>query len=227
MIISIHQPQYIPWLPYFIKIQKSDLFVFLDSVAFQKNGLQNRNEIKTGQGRLWLTVPINHNLGQKISETTINNQLNWKKKHWQTLRGSYGKSDFFKDYEPYLVSFYEKEWRSLGDFNIELTLKMMEWLGIDTPTLRSSELGLESTGSDLVLDICREKGATRYITGAGGKNYLELEKFDAAGIKVDFIESKLPFTYKQLFPKVAFANDLSAIDMIFNCGESWRTAVEF
>jgi len=227
MVISIHQPHYIPWLPYFLKIEKSDLFVFLDSVDFQKNGLQNRNEIKTGQGRHWLTIPISHKSGQKISDTMINNNVNWKRKHWQSLKSCYGKSDYFKCYAPYLESFYEQEWVNLGDLNMELTLKMMEWLGIDTPTLKSSDMGFTTSASDLVLDICRENGATRYITGAGGKNYLELRKFDEEGIEIDFIENKLPRCYKQSFPKVDFVNNLSAIDMIFNCGQSWRTTVEF
>ena len=227
MVISIHQPHYLPWLPYFSKIEKSDLFVFLDSVDFQKNGLQNRNEIKTAQGRHWLTIPVRHKSGQKISDTTINNTVNWKKKHWQTLKSCYGKSDYFKCYEPYFESFYEQEWENLGDLNIKLTLIMMEWLGIDTPTLRSSDMGFTTSASDLVLDICRENGATHYISGTGAKNYLEIEKFDEEGIKVDFMENKLPLRYKQSFPKLDFMNDLSAIDMIFNCGESWRTTVEF
>ena len=123
MILSIHQPQYIPWLPYFSKIDRSDLFIFLDSVNFQKNGLQNRNEIKTGQGRSWLTIPINHKSGQKICETVVSTNFNWKKKHMQTLRSCYGKSNFFSFYEPYLEYFYGQQWENLAALNIELTIK--------------------------------------------------------------------------------------------------------
>ena len=227
MILSIHQPQYIPWLPYFLKIEKSDLFVFLDSVDFQKNGLQNRNEIKTGQGRNWLTIPINHKSGQKICEAVPNHKLNWKKIHWQSLRSCYGKSEFFSLYGPYLESFYEREWSNLGDLNIELTLKMMEWLGIDTPTLKSSDMGIKTAASDLVLDICRANNATSYITGIGGKNYLKIDDFEKVGIKVDLIENKLPVFYQQLFSKTGFDSDLSAIDILFNCGDNWRNRVEF
>lgn len=227
MIISIHQPQYIPWLPYFIKIEKSDLFVFLDSVDFQKNGIQNRNEIKTAHGRRWLTIPVNHKSGQKISQTTINNKINWKKKHWFTLKGCYSKSEFFKLYESYLGSFYEFEWENLRDLNIELTLKMMEWLGIDTPTLKSSDMKLKTSASDLILDICKKLGASNYISGIGGKSYLKLEAFSTAGIRVDFIENKLPTHHNQLFPKIGFENDLSALDVLFNCGKDWRSVVKF
>ena len=225
MIVSIHQPQYIPWLPYFLKIEKSDLFVFLDSVDFQKNGLQNRNMIKTGQGRNWLTVPVNHNSGQKIFETTMPTKLNWKKKHLQTLRSCYGKSNFFSFYEPYLVSFYEQEWENLADLNRELTLKMMKWLGIYTPTLNSSEMGIKTVSSELILDICRKNGATKYLTGSGGKNYLVFNDFALEGIEVEFINNDLPVFYEQMFPELGFEKDLSAIDLLFNCGKNWRNKV--
>jgi hypothetical protein len=153
--------------------------------------------------------------------------VNWKRKHFQTLRSCYGKSEFFSFYEPYLESFYEQEWGNLADLNIELTLMMMKWLGIDTPILKSSDMGIKSTASDLVLDICKKNSATQYITGFGGKTYLKLEDFSAEGINVDFIENKLPLSYEQLFSKMGFQNDLSAIDIVFNCGENWRDVVKF
>lgn len=227
MKISIHQPQYIPWLPYFLKIANSDCFIFLDSVDFQKNGVQNRNEIKTAQGRHWLTIPVSQNLGQKIKDTEINNNLNWKKKHWQSLKNCYSKSEFFSDYEPYLESFYEKDWKNLCDLNIELTKMMMEWLDIDVPTCKSSDMKSIGIGSDLILDLCKNKGATKYISGIGGKNYLNIQSFESAGIEIDFIENKLPISYTQLFPKIDFLNDLSAIDIIFNCGREWKEKVNF
>ena len=227
MKISIHQPQYIPWLPYFMKIDKSDIFIFLDSVDFQKNGLQNRNEIKTGQGRHWLTVPVNQCLGQKIKDTTINNNLNWKKKHLQSLKNCYSKSNFFHIYEPFLEELYSQEWNNLSDLNIEIIKKMMDWLGIETPTYKSSNMEIMGSGSDLVLDICKKSGATEYLSGVGGKSYLNLDSFISANIDVKFIDNDLPKSYPQLFKKIDFLNDLSAIDMIFNCGERWKDKSTF
>ena len=86
---------------------------------------------------------------------------------------------------------------------------------------------IKTSASELVLDICRENGATRYVTGSGGKNYLHLDDFSEAGIKVDFIENRLPVSYKQMFSKMSFENDLSAVDVIFNCGRNWRNLVKF
>ncbi len=227
MIISIHQPQYLPWLPYFLKIESSDLFIFLDSVDFQKNGLQNRNEIKTGQGRHWLTIPVNQKLGQKIKDTEINNNLNWKRKHWQTLKNCYGKSKFFKEYENYFEDFYSIESKNLCELNIELTKKMMEWLKISTPTLMSSSIESDKKGSSLILELCKKNSATKYLSGVGGKSYLDIDEFNSENIIVEFQENKLPTDYPQLFPKINFMNDLSAIDIIFNCGENWRDLIKF
>ena len=97
MIVSIHQPQYMPWLPYFSKISRADTFIFLDNVQFQKNGLHNRNELKNSNGRFWLTVPVSAHLGDKLKEVkTVNAE--WSKKHIKSIYLNYGKSinyDFF------------------------------------------------------------------------------------------------------------------------------------
>ena len=91
MIVGIHQPQYMPWLPYFSKISRADTFVFLDNVQFEKNGLQNRNELKNSNGRFWLTVPVSAHLGDKLKEVkTVN--AGWSKKHIKSIYLNYGKS---------------------------------------------------------------------------------------------------------------------------------------
>ncbi|MBU1996568.1 MAG: WbqC family protein, partial [Candidatus Omnitrophica bacterium] len=104
MIVSIHQPQYLPWLGYFDKIIRSDVFVLLDNVQFKKNDWQNRNKIKTSQGAQWITVPIIHDFGQSISDTQTNNTVNWKEEHLKTLTINYSKSKYFKKY----ISLFEE-----------------------------------------------------------------------------------------------------------------------
>jgi hypothetical protein len=222
MIISIHQPQYLPWLPYFLKIEESDLFIFLDTVDFQKNGLQNRNQIKTAQGAHWLTVPVQQQLGQKIRDVKIDNRNNWRRKHWQTLQQCYQKAPAFKDYEKDIEALYMREWEDLSELNIELTTMMLRWMNIRTPIVRSSQMNATGTASELVLNICREAGATCYISGTGGANYLEPESFAEAGIEIVYRSSMLPEAYPQLFPKAGYINYLSALDILLNCGEAWR-----
>lgn len=222
MIVGIHQPQYLPWLPYFLKIQKCDLFILLDSVGFQKNGLQNRNQIKTIQGPRWLTVPVHQNFGQKILDVAIDNSTAWSNKHWQTIKHSYGKSKFFKAYEQELMSIYKNHWMSLSELNTELILLMMSWMGIRTPILRSSRMNSIGSSSDLVLNLCLEVGAKNYLSGSGGKNYLDQESFRTSGVNIVYDESALPNSYPQTSAPCGFIDNLSALDIILCCGDEWR-----
>jgi hypothetical protein len=223
MNISIHQPQYLPWLPYLMKIEESDVFIFLDTVDFQKNGLQNRNQIKTAQGPHWLTVPVRQQLGQKIYDVKIDNNTDWRRKHWQTIQQCYTKAPAFKAYEKVFATFYEREWEELNGLNIELTTLMLSWMNIKTQIMRSSQMKSIGAASDLVLNLCLEAGATRYLTGLGGKNYLDPESFEKAGVEIVYRPSVLPVAYPQLFPRAGFIKHLSALDIVLNCGEAWRS----
>jgi hypothetical protein len=222
MKVAVHQPQYLPWLPYFLKIENADLFIFLDTVAFQKNGIQNRNKIKTAQGGQWLTVPVRQNLGQKIVDTPINNQSNWRHKHWQTIRQCYGKTLGFLKYQQELKDLYLSEWHTLGELNIELTKLMLKWMGIETPIVRSSELKSKGSASELVLNLCLEVGADIYMSGTGGMNYLDESMFSRFGLTIEYNKPSLPNVYPQQNSKQGFVKDLSALDIVLNCDDSWR-----
>ena len=225
MNVTIHQPQYLPWLPYFLKIEESDLFIILDTVAFQKNGLQNRNQIKTAQGAHWLTVPVKQQLGQKIQDVKIDNITDWRRKHWQTIRQCYRKAAAFEAYEKDLEVLYSQEWAGLSELNIELMTLMLRWMGIRTPIIRSSQMKATGSASDLVLNLCLEVEATRYLSGMGGMNYLEPEAFEKAGVEIAYRPSVLPEFYAQMFPQAGFINHLSSLDIMLNCGESWRNCL--
>lgn len=223
MKVAIHQPQYLPWLPYLLKIEESDVFIFLDTVDFQKNGLQNRNQIKTAQGAHWLTVPVYQQLGQKIRDVKINNSSDWRRKHWQTIQQCYRKAPSFKAHEKDLEALYAQEWNGLNELNIKLTTLMLRWMNIRTPIMKSSQMKATGASSDLVLNLCLEAGATRYLSGTGGKNYLDQDAFEKAGIEIVYRPTVLPEAYPQLFPQAGFINHLSALDIILNCGEAWKS----
>lgn len=223
MNVAIHQPQYLPWLPYLMKIEESDVFILLDTVDFQKNGLQNRNQIKTAQGAHWLTVPVSQQLGQKICDVKINNSTDWRRKHWQTIQQCYGKAPAFKTYEKDLEALYVRQWTGLNELNIELITMMLRWMNIRTPIMKSSQMKATGASSDLVLNLCLEAGATRYLSGTGGKNYLDSEAFEKAGVEIVYRPAVLPEAYPQLFPQAEFINHLSALDIVLNCGEAWRS----
>ena len=214
--VTIHQPQYIPWPAYFDKILQSDVFVLLDDVQFQKNGLQNRNQIKTPQGKAWLTLPIKHSFGQLINEVEIANTKS-KIKHSRSLQMNYTNTPYFSEVYEMVSSVLNEENNLLSCVSIELIKKTLSYLGYKGEIILSSDFAIKSKGSDLILDLCMAVEAEQYLSGLGGRGYLVQDDFERASIEVKFQQFHLP-EYKQCFPKVEFIPDLSILDLLFNEG---------
>lgn len=217
----ILQPSYIPWRGYFHQIQKADIFVFYDDVQYDKRGWRNRNRIKTANGSIWLTVPVfsrGFQLNQTpINEIKINNEEEWAKKHFLSIRYSYAKAPFFEQYLPLVQEFYQNASESLADFTIETTIKLSAELGItNTKFLRSSDFPVEGQKTDRLIALLKEVGATDYISGPSAKDYIEAEKFSAAGIGLEYMEYNYP-EYPQLYPP--FDPQVSIIDLLFMTGK--------
>ena len=221
MILSVHQPHYIPWLGYFDKIDKSDCFVFLDQVQYKPREYQNRNRIRTKNGWLWLTVPVkSKGLGrQRICDVKIDNDTNWQKKHWESLKSCYSKAPFFKEYCGFFEGVYSTKWEQLIDLNIHIIEYLLKELNIEIPLYYESEIGTCSNATDRIIEICRKVKADTYLSGAGGRSYLEETKFAQAQIKLDYQDYHHP-RYRQLCAHRAnpFLPNMSAIDLLFNEG---------
>lgn len=215
MKVSIHQPAYLPWLGYFDKIRQSDLFVYLDTVQFQKQSFQNRNKIRTPGGAVWLTVPVMSKgvlLGTELRNLAINQAVPWRKKHLRTIEMNYGKAPCFHSVMDWLAPFYADEWRGLSDLCFEMLAKMVEQLGIKTKIVKASELDYEvGSKSDLVLNICKGVGASSYLSGSLGVDYLDLDSFEASGISVEFQNYQHP-EYRQVYS--GFEPFMAAIDLM-------------
>ena len=132
MIVTIHQPQYMAWSGYFHKIACADLFVILDDVQFKKNEWQHRNRIRTSQGWQWLSVPNCYRFPQKINEVAVNDETDWRAKHWHSLETAYGKAPFFYEYRQDFESFYKGSWNDLASLNIASVKLLCRLLGITT-----------------------------------------------------------------------------------------------
>ena len=215
MICAIHQPQYLPWLGYFDKMDRADVFVFLDDTQFKKNEWQNRNRIKTAQGWQWITVPVMHHFGQNIRDVKINNDLRWPHKHTQALRQNYGKAGYFERYWPFFEEMFAREWAGLGELNMHVVTGIARELGIDTTLLVSSEVGKEGEASEALISICKRVGADAYLSGEGGRGYVEEERFEEAGIALEYQQYQHP-EYPQRFGE--FVSHLSVVDLLFNVG---------
>ena len=217
LVVSIHQPAYLPWLGYFDKIRRADLFIYLDTVQFQKQSFQNRNKIRTADGWAWLTVPVETKgrlYDTALKDLPINNRVDWRRKHSAAIAMNYGKAPRFAEVMPLLERFYEREWERLSDLCFEMLLTFNRLLGITTPIRKASEMGAVAGGkSDLILNLCRAAGATGYVSGTLGRNYLDLAAFADQGIDVAFQDYAHP-TYRQAYP--GFEPFMAVIDLLMN-----------
>lgn len=217
MIVAIHQPQYLPWLGYFDKIDQADAFVFLDNVQFKKNEWQNRNRIKAANGWQWLTVPVRYTYPQLICEVTTHDAAKWQHKQKQTLLTNYKTSPYYCRLQELFEETFTRSWRSISELCIYGTKQLAEILGIETPMFVASELGTFPEGRDeRLIAITKHLGGDTYLAGQGGKQYVDMGKYESAGIRLQFQDYHHPI-YMQQFG--SFEPYLSVIDLIFNCGD--------
>ena len=217
MKVAIHQPQYWPWPPYVHKAMAADIFVYLDTVQFTKNGLQNRNQVKTAQGAQWLTLPVRQHLGQSILDVEIAD-TRATSKHWKTLEANYAHAPGFMRWRDELYELLHSETRSLCEMAIRSTEWMLLKLGAGSRRVRASEIAeREGNASQLVASICGALGASAYLTGTGALSYLERADFDRIGCEVLVQRWEEPFLYPQTFARTGFIPGLSALDLLLNC----------
>ncbi len=223
LIVSGHQPNYLPWLGFFDKMQTSDLFIIEDDIQFERQGFTSRNKIKTIDGVRWLSVPIKHaKLPVKIKEVEISNEGEpaWASRHWLTLKHSYCKAPFWSDYSGFFEDTYARRWDKLIDLNMHIIRGVMQFLGIKTPLVTGSDLGVSGRKSELIIAQCKAVGGDTQLAGIGGKCYINPERFEEEGIKLCFQNFHYPY-YPQLHGK--FESNLSVVDFLFCSGANeWK-----
>ena len=223
MLMTIHQPEYIPWLGFFNKLSYVSTYIALDNVQYRHKYFQNRNKVCTANGPVWLNVPIEKkgSRSSKIKDIKINNLTNWKEKTKKTIFYTYKKSKYFNDYFCYFDSLYSKEWEYLADLNLDIIENMLLFLGLDIKVIRASQINVDGKGESLILDICKKFKPNIYISGKSGiaghgsryeNNFIE------AGIAVKYQNFKHP-AYPQSNNSCEFVSNMSIIDLLFNCGK--------
>ncbi|MFA5234197.1 MAG: WbqC family protein [Sulfurimonas sp.] len=194
--LSCHQPNYFSNNNYFEKIKQSDIFVLLDDVQFEKNGFTNRNRIPTKNGDLWFTIPIIHEEKQLIKDVKIAVDI-WKEKHKRTIENIYGKSKFIEHFFDKESNYnYNSEklidwtWRSILFVMSELNKINNDCSAAFLKMKFSSELNINTTGTQRIIDICKYFKADTYLSGNGAKKYMDMELFEQNNIIVEFMPEK-------------------------------------
>jgi hypothetical protein len=219
LILTLHQTQYLPYLGFFEKAARSDHFILLDQPQFEKNDYQNRNRIKGPQGAFWLTVPVltKGRSRQRLDQVEINPQEDWRRSHWSSLEQNYRKAPYWDLYSPELKKIYASDWPLLAGLNTALIRQVMDFLGLKTPLSLESETGSEGNSTERLISLCRRVGADSYLSGAGGKGYMDEALFAKEGIRLIYQHYEHP-VYRQQYGKLGFVPNLCILDLLFNEG---------
>ena len=218
MVVTVHQPEHLPWQGFMNKVDQADLLVLLDNVQYRERYFQNRNRILGQNGPTWLRVPVfsKGHRQKKICEIEIDNTQNWPHKYLETIRYSYKDHPYYPVYAPFFQDLRARWWTRLAELNEHIIRYFFAVLGVKTPIVRASELSGHGSSSELLLDLCRKTKATAYLAGQSAQNYLQEEIFQAQDIKVLRHRFAHP-TYPQ-FRRAEFVSHLSVLDLLFNCG---------
>ena len=188
----------------------------MDDAQYDKR-FTNRNKIMATNGWTWITVPINKD--HKFlpnSQVEINNELSWRDVHWKKIYHSYANTKYFKKYESFFKNVYEKEWQSLFELNFEILKKVIDILGIRLEIIKSSELNATGTSTEKLVNLCKAAGSDTYVSGIGGKGYMDENLFGKNNIKLEY-QNYTAKPYPQRLSD-SFVPDLSIIDMLVNVG---------
>lgn len=218
--VAILQSNYIPWKGYFDLINMVDEFILYDDMQYTRRDWRNRNRIRTREGAIWLTIPVEvkGKYFQPIRETLIS-ERDWNKKHWETLRHNYGKAPYFQEYRPLFEELYLGAVDPhLSTINHRFITAICDLLGIRTRITWSMDYQTIDGKTERLVDLCRQAGGTEYLSGPAAKDYVVDELFDEAGIKLAWMD----YSGYPEYPQIAepFDHYVSVLDLIFNMGPS-------
>lgn len=214
----IMQPTFLPWMGYFALIEQADVFVFLTDVQFTKQSWQQRNRIRMADGRIhWLTVPVQQHLGDLICSTKIDARQPWRRKHLGVIRQEYARARHFRPVFAELQRFYEStDTPLLAEFNMTLIRQICEMLSINVEFVDSRSLPASDDRSQRLVDICRELGASRYLSPVGSADYLETDGSFCAS-EIELVYQKFDHAHYDQ-GQGDFQSHLSVVDAMLHCG---------
>ncbi len=221
MICAIHQPNFFPWLGYFNKIAKTDIFVFLNQVDYEKSGhsmqcYTNRVAINRNGVADWIHCPVIREHGaQSICKVKINNKEDWRTKVKNKLEISYKNAKYYKEYRAYIWSLIDRNDNFIADYNMNIIKDLILKLELSAKVIQQDEITTESHSTRLLIEITKAVNCNRYMCGKGGNKYQKEELFKENNIELiqqNFIHPH----YNQ--GSLEFIEGLSILDAIFYCG---------
>jgi len=216
--VAIVQSNYIPWKGYFDIINLVDEFILFDDMQYTRRDWRNRNKIKTANGARWLTIPVEvkGKYFQKIKDTKVSD-AEWNRKHWKAIMHSYSRSKYFEEYREQFEELYLGcSENYLSRINYRFLTAICKIFGIDTKISWSMDYKLVASKTETLVDLCKQAGATEYISGPSAKDYIDEELFRKEGIAFRYMDYSGYPEYNQLYSP--FYHAVSIIDLIFNEG---------
>lgn len=216
--VVIHQPDFMPYLGFFQRFLSADIYLVLDHVQFVygSRAWTHRDKIKTPKGPQWLTISVRKpSRGTAINQVELSDDVDWRNDHMCLLEANYRGAPFFAQIMPHLHRLYSEPVKMLADFNLSSIRMLMSLLDVERPMVLSSTLAPTGAKSELLVDLLQKVGAAKYLSGIGARDYMDESVFEAAGIEVIWQNFRHP-VYPQRFGD--FVPNLSAIDLLFNCG---------
>ena len=210
-----------PWVGLFEQIQLSDVFIFYDDVQFSKGSFTNRVQLKTQDNKTWMTIPLdNLHLGQKINEVTTS-KSNWRRSHRELFHAHYSTALYYEDAANILSTVYSLETNKLSEIVSFSIITILDYYGLISSRefYNSSDLDIEGSSSERVLQLVKKFQGTKYVTGHGAKNYLDHSLFEMNDIRVEYMDYEMK-EYSQLHGE--FNPYVSILDLIANCGKEGR-----
>ena len=220
MVVTIHQPEHLPWLGFFNKMANADEMIILDNVQYRKRYFQNRNKILVNGVEKYIGVPVKL---EKYREKTIadmeiylDEEVPWEDKYLKTIQYNYKQHPFYHEYYPFFEDLIGRHITSLYDFNMEIIIYFARVLKINTKMTKASDLSPVGNKSDLILDLAKRAKADVYLSGPAGRDYMELGKYEREGMAVWFNDFAHP-VYAQKGSS-EFVSHLSILDLLMNVG---------
>ena len=221
--VVVSQPMFLPWIGMLEQMRLADVYVHYDDVAYSRGGFQNRVQVKTQAGIGWLTLPVQHDLGQRIRDVRLGADASFPRKHLATLRQAYARAP----HRDAMLAVAEKVYATTSPFLLDWTVAGLEalWEVFEVrpkTVLFASELGVPGEGSERVLSLAQRLGATRYVTGRGALAYLDHRGFEERGIEVCYVRYAT-----QPWPQLhgPFTPFVTALDLLANAGPAGRACI--